>query len=108
MDLKMRSQIEQLYRDYAGSSEAGAKRKVFAGLSELLTAHFAAEERALRGRVSLSLGEFRTSYLAARAFSELLKLEVGAPAFDARLQALCRQLGALQSDDALPPWERAA
>ena len=107
MDVKMRSRVEELYGHYTRSSEAAAKRKLFAALSELLTAHFTAEERALRGRLSLSLAEFRTNYLAARAFSELLKLDVGAPAFDARLAALCRQLGVL-NDDAPPLWKRAA
>ena len=88
------SQLAQLHHDFSRTQDVAERRKLFAAISHLLTDSFAAEERALRGRVSLSPTEFRTSYLAARAFSELQKLELGSRAFDAKLTALCRHLGA--------------
>ena len=98
MNLKTLRQVGQLYEECARSHDADARRRSFAALSELLSAYLAAEERALKGRISLSLVEFRTIYVAARTFSEVRKLEVGSPAFDARLRALCVQLGAIQGD----------
>lgn len=96
------SKLEQLHRQYTQSKTA-AKPKLFEAISELLTAYFAAEERALQGHIGLSFTDFHTNYLAARTFDELRKLEPGSTKFDRKLNALCRQLGVLAGSDGNPP-----
>lgn len=108
MDASIQSHIAQLYRQYRKSEEPSEKRKLFAALTECLTGWFAAQERVLRAETALSLCRFREHYLAARAFGELRKLEVGTALFDAKLATLCVRLGALRAVVGEPDVLRAA
>ena len=99
MDAKQQKQIATLYRRYTESHERSEQRKLFAALADVLTTHFLVEERVLRARQTLSLAEFRAHYLAAKGFSELLRLEVGHPLFSARLRKVCAHLGAVPAEE---------
>lgn len=108
MDAKQQHQIATLYRRYTETHERSEQRKLFAAMADLLTTHFTVEERVLRSRETLSLAEFRAHYLAAKGFSELLRLEVGHPLFGARLRKVCTLLGAMPAGEEGPEALQAA
>lgn len=106
MDAKTISQVEQLYGHYARSNESGERRKLFAALSDCLTVHFTIDARLLRSKSFVQIDEVRAHYASARLFSDLRMLDVGACAFDEKLEALCRELGAVRGNG--PELLRAA
>lgn len=108
MDAKQQKQIATLYRRYTETTERSEQRKLFAALADVLTTHFLVEERILRSRQTLALAEFRAHYLAAKGFSELLRLEVGHPMFAARLRKVCTHLGAVPASEERPEILQAA